>query len=325
MTRDADEPKEDDLSDEALLALLLLIGASARKYLTAARTDLEAAKTKTARKAWRRKWEPVANPEAEPRTQIDSRLIVASLAAYFWRVQRSMWTPAKRDLKARLETARPGQVAQIVAQWVAAWKFAARAKANEMRTRTVEILGRASRTFERQIAAQLTDAGYTPRDVNPKTGRIAEIAVDAEISRFETALGPLQAVAERADLLNQGSESVLSTLEAAGPKKAGSAATARETSGMVLADTQRAAFEAAGVQFARWQTQEDNLVRPKHKIRNGKTFDVAKGLGGIFPGQERNCRCFGVPLPPATSDPIVFQPEFETGLLVARPYRGSRG
>lgn len=286
MSRDAEE---DESSNEALLALLLLIGKRARKYFVQARTELASTRTRKERIAWRRKWEGVASPEVPPAQEIDSRIVVAALAAYFWRAQKRMWTPAKRDLEARLASALPGQNSLVVRSWSAQWRAAARANAPEMRINATEILTRASKTLQKQIDRQLVDTGYTPRPIAPKTAKIAEIAVNAELGRFENSIGTLERTAERADVLNQGPEAVLQELETAGPKKAGSANNARRTSGMVLSSTQAAAFEAAGVVEARWVTQQDNKVRPTHRARHGRSFDVKKGLDGIWPGQEPEC------------------------------------
>lgn len=57
-----------------------------------------------------------------------------------------------------------------------------------------------------------------------------------------------------------------------------------------------AALEASGdSEFAIWLTRADERVRSEHRRRHLRRFRVAEGLGGIWPGQEINCRCVSVP------------------------------
>lgn len=44
-----------------------------------------------------------------------------------------------------------------------------------------------------------------------------------------------------------------------------------------------------------WTTAGDERVRPRHAAFNGKTYSWAKGAGGVFPGQEIQCRCVAQP------------------------------
>lgn len=52
-----------------------------------------------------------------------------------------------------------------------------------------------------------------------------------------------------------------------------------------------------GIEQARWLTSEDERVRPCHKVRNDKQFDLAKGLFSscdglwLLPGVDFQCRC----------------------------------
>lgn len=53
----------------------------------------------------------------------------------------------------------------------------------------------------------------------------------------------------------------------------------------------RARAKAVGIEQQRWITMGDSKVRPEHRAREGKAYDVAKGIGGVYPGDEPNCRC----------------------------------
>lgn len=57
-----------------------------------------------------------------------------------------------------------------------------------------------------------------------------------------------------------------------------------------------AALEASGdSEFAVWVTRADERVRSEHRRRHLRRFQISEGLGGIWPGQEINCRCVSVP------------------------------
>lgn len=57
-----------------------------------------------------------------------------------------------------------------------------------------------------------------------------------------------------------------------------------------------------GVERAIWRTSEDEVVRECHKARNGKEFDLKKGLYSscdglsLLPGEQINCRCSFSPI-----------------------------
>ena len=59
--------------------------------------------------------------------------------------------------------------------------------------------------------------------------------------------------------------------------------------------------EELGIKRAVWRTSDDERVRPCHAIRNGKEYDISKGLYSscdgktLFPGEEINCRCIAIP------------------------------
>jgi len=55
--------------------------------------------------------------------------------------------------------------------------------------------------------------------------------------------------------------------------------------------------QKAGVRRARWSTSDDDRVRPSHADRDGKVFDLDKGLYSsidgkyLMTGVDYNCRC----------------------------------
>lgn len=59
----------------------------------------------------------------------------------------------------------------------------------------------------------------------------------------------------------------------------------------------KARAENLGIQKARWITSRDERVRKCHQVRNGKEFDMDKGLYAscdgkwLLPGTDYNCRC----------------------------------
>jgi len=63
-----------------------------------------------------------------------------------------------------------------------------------------------------------------------------------------------------------------------------------------------------GIQKAVWQTSGDERVRPSHADRDGKEYDVAKGLYSsidgefLIPGVDYNCRCTAVYVIPETAE-----------------------
>ena len=68
---------------------------------------------------------------------------------------------------------------------------------------------------------------------------------------------------------------------------------ARDQISKLNSEVSRARMEAAGIEKAKWRTQGDSDVRPKH-VSFGKMppFNLATGINGIFPGMEVNCRCW---------------------------------
>lgn len=63
-----------------------------------------------------------------------------------------------------------------------------------------------------------------------------------------------------------------------------------------------------GITKAVWETAEDDRVRPSHADRQGKEFDLAKGLYSsidglhLMPGLDYSCRCTAIYVIPETPD-----------------------
>lgn len=63
-----------------------------------------------------------------------------------------------------------------------------------------------------------------------------------------------------------------------------------------------------GITKAVWETAEDDRVRPSHADREGKEFDLAKGLYSsidglhLIPGTDYNCRCTAIYVIPETPE-----------------------
>lgn len=67
---------------------------------------------------------------------------------------------------------------------------------------------------------------------------------------------------------------------------------ARDQIAKANADLSRSRQEANGVTKFIWRTLGDERVRPTHADRNGRTYSWENGSGGIYPGQDPNCRCY---------------------------------
>lgn len=67
-------------------------------------------------------------------------------------------------------------------------------------------------------------------------------------------------------------------------------------------------YQKLGIQKAKWVTAGDERVRPSHNDRNGKVFDLSKGLYSsidgqtLIPGQTYNCRCVAQPILPGEEE-----------------------
>lgn len=64
-------------------------------------------------------------------------------------------------------------------------------------------------------------------------------------------------------------------------------------------------YQKLGITQAVWVTARDERVRECHKVRDGKVYDLDKGLYSscdgktLFPGLDYNCRCIAKPIIPA--------------------------
>lgn len=70
---------------------------------------------------------------------------------------------------------------------------------------------------------------------------------------------------------------------------------ARDQMGKIASDLSRARMESNGVRRGVWRTSEDERVRPQHEQRNGRPFDLSRGIGGERPGEPVQCRCYTEP------------------------------
>ena len=70
---------------------------------------------------------------------------------------------------------------------------------------------------------------------------------------------------------------------------------ARDQIGKIASDLSRARMMANGVNKGVWRTSRDERVRDSHEAREGKTFDLDKGIEGEHPGGPINCRCYTEP------------------------------
>lgn len=241
--------------------------------------------------------------DAEPTTTdgqgIATDTAMAALAVLLWRVQRALWTPAKRDLEERLRAAQRGNLEAVVSAWALYWQAKAQQASPQVRLMIAQGTDRANQAIAKQVNRQLVAAGYQPDAVPSQrlTQGLVTHAQTAELNRFGAALERAASRARQANLVGATPESVIEQIPDIQPTKRGSALVAREQIGAAVAAIQREAFIAAGVQYAIWTTQGDDRVRPSHRARGGRKYDVSKGLEGIWPGQEVNCRCYAQPLP----------------------------
>ncbi|ABR46645.1 phage putative head morphogenesis protein, SPP1 gp7 family [Alkaliphilus metalliredigens QYMF] len=68
---------------------------------------------------------------------------------------------------------------------------------------------------------------------------------------------------------------------------------ARDQTGSLVADINKAKYEQSGLKGFIWSDVGDGNVRDKHKIFNGKRFLWSEGAGteGLLPGEDYGCRC----------------------------------
>jgi len=71
---------------------------------------------------------------------------------------------------------------------------------------------------------------------------------------------------------------------------------ARDQIGKLNGAIARKRQQSAGVDYFIWATQDDSAVRSKHRQFDDKRYSWETGApGGIYPGQEIQCRCVALP------------------------------
>lgn len=71
---------------------------------------------------------------------------------------------------------------------------------------------------------------------------------------------------------------------------------ARDQTAKVFGEMTKYKQKKAGISYFRWSTALDERVRPRHRPLEGKIFSWDDGWGGIYPGDEINCRCVADPV-----------------------------
>jgi SPP1 gp7 family putative phage head morphogenesis protein len=77
---------------------------------------------------------------------------------------------------------------------------------------------------------------------------------------------------------------------------------ARNETSNLNASISKKRMETLNITEARWQTAEDERVRQCHKVRDGKVYNIKKGLFSscdnktLWPGSDINCRCVAIPI-----------------------------
>lgn len=236
---------------------------------------------------------------------IDTDAALGALLLLLLRNQRRLWRPAKEDLTRRLSA--PGVVPahyEMIAQtWLGQWATQYRSAAARIRQVVEPAIGRLARVVGTQTDRQLVQTGYQAQipvelsAVHRKTQQVVDALVRSSIDQAVKTAETAASVLRQSALAELPAGRASATIEEITPAKRGPQFAARDADGILVAAIQRAAFKAAGVSQATWVTRRDNKVRPTHRARDGRVYDVEEGLGGIFPGSEPNCRCIGVPVP----------------------------
>lgn len=102
----------------------------------------------------------------------------------------------------------------------------------------------------------------------------------------------------RAMTLGTGLEGVLDEFDQMEEKRKGHAKfTARNQINTYNSVSTKIRAQNLGIEKGKWVTAHDERVRPSHKDRDGKEFDLAEGLYSpidgkhLLPGTDFNCRC----------------------------------
>jgi SPP1 gp7 family putative phage head morphogenesis protein len=243
--------------------------------------------------------------QGEEANDLKTETALAALLLLLLRSQRRMWKFAKEDLVRRLSEpgVLPAQYAAVAQFWLGQWSSQYRGTTERVRQVVEPAVGRLTRVVSTQVDRQLVRAGYqaqvpvelpaVQRKVRQTVDALVKASVDQAIRTAELTAATVQ----QAALSELPAANVIAVVEETSPAKRGLQIAARDVEGALIVTAQLEAFKAAGVQRATWWTQGDARVRPTHRARHGRTYDVDKGLDGIFPKQESMCRCYGVPVP----------------------------
>jgi SPP1 gp7 family putative phage head morphogenesis protein len=243
--------------------------------------------------------------EREQANTIQTDAALGALALLLLRAQRRLWAPAKADLIARLgaQAITPAQYNRIVETWLDHWTARYQTTAPQLRELIDPAIQRLGRVMGSQIDRQLINAGYpavvpvelpsVARKLGQTTGSLVESTINGLTRQAEVTTMAVR----QAALAELPSQRLVKALEESIMAKRQAQMAAREAEATLVAITQAEAFKEAGVDRAVWVTRRDSRVRPSHRARDGRTYDVDKGLDGVYPSQEYLCRCVGVPVP----------------------------
>lgn len=238
-------------------------------------------------------------------SSIDTTAALAALLLLLWRMQKRMWRPAKEDLIRRLQGTGLGfsDYNLIVRSWSDAWRQRYSAEERQNLLKIEPGLDRIRRVIASQVTAQLKDAGYAlPDDFAPiaverKIRQLSSAATQTVTTQANATLELASQTIQQAAIAELPPAKVIEIVKQIEAPKRRVQMSARDATGTLLAITQRTFFKAAGVEKAIWRTKRDNRVRDTHRAREGKIYDIDKGLGGIQAGQEPGCRCIAEPIP----------------------------
>lgn len=243
--------------------------------------------------------------EREQANSIQTDAALGALALLLLRAQRRLWTPARADLVSRVgaQAITPVQYNRIVETWLDQWTARYQSTAPQLRELIDPAVQRLGRVMGSQIDRQLTNAGYpavvpvelpsVARKLGQTTGNLVESTINGLTRQAEVTTMAVR----QAALAELPADRLVRTLNETAMAKRQAQMAAREAEATLVAITQAEAFKEAGVDRAVWVTRRDDRVRPSHRARDGRTYDVETGLDGLHPGSEYLCRCVGVPVP----------------------------
>lgn len=153
----------------------------------------------------------------------------------------------------------------------------------------------------RPLTGSMQSVTASPEDavanIERKLVQTSQSLVQSTIDGLKRQVDTMTSTIQQAALAELPVDRLIALVEETEAAKRPVQITAREAEATLVAVIQTESFRAAGVDRAVWVTRRDDRVRPTHRARDGRTYDIDKGLDGIFPGQEYLCRCVGVPVP----------------------------